>query len=152
MRAMLAAVVAGFFLALPTAPAGAQSRAAAILHEEETLRQAESERFAAMMRGDTTALRRLLADELTYTHSNALVETKADHLLGIGSQRTVYESIAPVAFRYRIYGDMAVGAGTVKSRGRLADTPFDVTLRVTTVHIKRNRRWTLLAWQSTRTP
>lgn len=118
----------------------------------ETLRQAEVRRFAAMVRADTAALRPMLEDELSYTHSNALVETKSSHLAAIGSRRTVYQAIAPVALSYRLVGELAIGTGIVSAKGSLEGTAFDVMLRVTTVHVRREGTWRLLAWQSTRMP
>jgi len=120
--------------------------------EEATVRRFERERFAAMVRADTAFLRPALAEELSYTHSNGLVETKAEHLAGLAGRRTVYESIAPVGFTYRRMGEAMVGHGMVKAKGTLGGTPFDVTLRVTTVHVLRQGRWQLAAWQSTRLP
>ena len=117
------------------------------------LRASEIRRFAAMMRADTAAIRPLLAEELTYTHSNAMVESRDRHLELIGGRHTVYESLAPVVMRYALPGpDVALGNGVVKARGLLNGTPFDVILRVTTVHAWREGRWQLLSWQSTRVP
>ena len=119
---------------------------------EQELRATEQSRFEAMMRGDTAALRRLLSAELVYTHSNGMVETREVHLAAIGSRKTVYESLAPVALSYHFYGELAVGTGEVKSKGTLDGTAFDVRLRVSTVHQRREGRWQLLLWQSTRLP
>jgi ketosteroid isomerase-like protein len=118
----------------------------------EALRQAESRRFAAMVRGDTAALRPMLDDGLSYTHSNAMVETKESHLAAIGSRRTVYRVLTPVSLSYRLVGDVAIGTGIVSAQGSLEGTAFDVTLRVTTVHARGEGTWRLLAWQSTRMP
>ncbi len=136
-------------VALVLAPSG---RAVAQGGPGEAIRQVETRRFAAMMKGDTTALGRHLAEELVYTHSNALVETRAAHLEAIATRRTIYESIAPVQMSYRWYGETALGTGIVKSKGSIGGTVFDVTLRVTTVHVQRGGQWLLLAWQSTRVP
>jgi ketosteroid isomerase-like protein len=118
----------------------------------EALRQAESRRFAAMVRADTAALRPMLDDGLSYTHSNAMVETRESHLAAIGSRRTVYQALTPVSLSYRMVGDLAIGTGIVSARGSLEGTGFDVMLRVTTVHARGNGTWRLLAWQSTRVP
>jgi hypothetical protein len=75
----------------------------------EAIRQSESRRFAAMVRADTAALRPMLEDELSYTHSNAMVETKSSHLAAIGSRRTAYLSLAPVSLSYRLVGEVAIG-------------------------------------------
>lgn len=146
MRAVSALLCAGLFATLPAHPASAQG------YPVQGVLRAESLRFGAMMQGDTVTLRQFLADELIYTHSNGLVETKPLHLSAVGSKRTVYESIAPDSMGYRIYGDLAVGSGTVKSRGTLNGTAFDVMLRVSTVHVMREGRWQLVLWQSTRMP
>ena len=118
----------------------------------EALRQAESRRFAAMVRADNAALRPMLDDGLSYTHSNAMVETKESHLAAIGSRRTVYRALTPVSLSYRVVGDMAIGTGMVSAKGSLEGTEFDVMLRVTTVHARGDGTWRLLASQSTRIP
>ena len=118
----------------------------------EALRQAENRRLAAMVRADTAALRPMLEDQLSYTHSNAMVETRESHLSAIGSRRTVYQALAPVSLSYRLVGELAIGTGIVSAKGSLEGTAFDVTLRVTTVHLRRDGTWRLLAWQSTRIP
>ena len=136
-----------------TAPAlPAQSQTARLVQAEGNLRRDEASRFAAMVAKDTTTLGRYLAAELVYTHSNALFETRADHLAAIAAGRTVYEAIGPVEMAYRMVGDLFLGAGIVTSKGSIGGTPFDVRLRVTTVHVERNGRWQLVAWQSTRMP
>lgn len=146
MRAVSALFLATLIASLPARPASAQG------HPVQAVLRAESLRFGAMMQADTATLRQFLADELVYTHSNALVETKALHLSAIGSKRTVYEAIAPDSMGYHIYADVAVGSGTVRSRGTLNGTAFDVVLRASTVHILREGRWQLVLWQSTRVP
>ncbi|HEY9519099.1 MAG TPA: nuclear transport factor 2 family protein [Gemmatimonadales bacterium] len=118
----------------------------------EALRQAEGRRFAAMVRADTAALRPMLDDGLSYTHSNAMVETKQSHLAAIGARRTVYRALTPVSLSYRLVGELAIGTGVVSAQGSLEGTAFDVMLRVTTVHAYRDGTWRLLASQSTRMP
>ena len=118
----------------------------------EALRQTESRRFAAMVHADTAALRPMLDEGLSYTHSNAMVETRESHLAAIGSRRTVYHSLVPVTLSYRLVGEIAIGIGIVSAKGSLEGTAFDVMLRVTTVHARGDGAWRLLAWQSTRMP
>jgi len=117
------------------------------------LRASELSRFDAMRRADTAAIRLLLAEELLYTHSNAMAESREHHLEAIARGTTVYESLAPVVVRYALHGlDFALGNGVVRAKGLLNSAPFDVILRVTTVHAWREGRWQLLSWQSTRMP
>jgi hypothetical protein len=155
-RYVTAVLLAGLMLPAgswaQTSPTG---RPAPAIHDSAELRgirSSERLRFDLMIKADTLALRRYLAEELEYTHSNGIVEDKPAHLGSIGARHTVYRSLEPSEFRYRRYGSTLVGTGRVQSRGELAGTPFDVVLRVGTVHVWRDGRWQLVMWQSTRVP
>jgi ketosteroid isomerase-like protein len=112
---------------------------------------AERRRFDAMIRHDTVALRDMLADDMLYIHSNALVETKAQHLSAIASGKLDYRRIErenPATIRR--YGKIAVVYGPVKAGGVNQGTVFDVNLLVTAVYQKKKGKWLLVNWQSTR--
>lgn len=114
------------------------------------VRAAELARFAAQVSRDTAALRSLLGDDLVYIHSNALVEDKAHFIETVATGRIVYDSVAPGEMRHRVFGDAAVGNGRVRVRVRMNGQSIGVDLLFTTVHVRRNGRWQLVAWQSTR--
>ena len=111
----------------------------------------EVQRFAAMTRKDTTVLKNYLADDLLYTHSNALTETKAMHLAAIGSGATIYKTITrdpdPVV---RVYGKVALTNGSVQVAGVLKGNPFELHLKYSAVYRKQKGKWLLVNWQSTR--
>lgn len=111
---------------------------------------ADRARFAAQVGRDTAALRNLLADELVYVHSNALIESKAHFIETVATGRIVYDEVIPVESTYRIYGLTAVGNGKVRVRVQMNGQAVAVDLLFTTVHVRRNGRWELVAWQSTR--
>ncbi len=112
----------------------------------------ESDRFAAMTRVDTAALRGLLHDDLIYIHSNTLTENKAQHIAAIGSGRLVYKEMTSESVNLRRYGKTALTNGTVQVKGILNGTPFEVRLMYTAVYRKKRGHWRLLNWQSTRIP
>ena len=62
-------------IALAAAPRGQAAKAAA--GAEQAVLKADNARFDAMVKADGAALEKLLADELSYTHSNAQVQDKA---------------------------------------------------------------------------
>src|SRR5712692_7752079 len=64
-----------------------------IIDAYETVLAAEKQYADAMVKGDAATLEKLLADDLSYTHSSALMETKADVLKGITSGKTKYKAI-----------------------------------------------------------
>jgi len=71
-----------------------------------------------MTHGDLSALDTLLADDLLYTHTNGLVETKASFIESVRTRRVVYSVILPSDLRVTPLGVEAVLV-TGRSRMRL---------------------------------
>lgn len=118
-------------------------------HDKKIL-DVEQRRFEAMIRKDTAALRSMLADDLVYLHSNALLEDKAEHIRAIVSGRLVYQKMVREQANVRRYGSTALVNGIVQVSGILNGTPFDVRLAYSAVYRKKGGRWRLANWQSTR--
>ncbi len=112
----------------------------------------EDARFAAQTTRDTLSLSRLLADELVYIHSNALVETKADFIHSVGTGRIVYQRMTPEpARRVRALGrQAAIVDGIVHVTGQFQGNTFDMRLRYTAAYRRHKGAWRLVSWQSTR--
>ena len=121
---------------------------------EQQVLQAEKDRFAAMVKGDRAALEKLLADDLTYTHSTALLENKEQFLKSVTSGNIDYVSIVPseTDWKVRIKGNTAIVNGVAAVN--VIDTGKDlkIKIRFTTVQSNRGGAWQLRAWQSTRFP
>ncbi|MBM4186058.1 MAG: DUF1080 domain-containing protein [Gemmatimonadetes bacterium] len=112
----------------------------------------EADRFAAQINRDTAALRNLLGDDLVYVHSNALIENKEDFIESVASGRIQYDSLVPVRMTHRVHGGTAIGTGRVRVQVRLNGVPARLELLFTNVHQRRQGRWRLVSWQSTRVP
>ncbi|MEY4905880.1 MAG: hypothetical protein RLZZ292_3695 [Bacteroidota bacterium] len=125
-----------------------------ITNAQSTVQQlliVQQHRFDAMVRQDTIALQSLLSDDLTYIHSNALVETKTTHLYSVGQKKIVYQSLDYDAVpSVSIRKQTAIITGIVHVKGLFNVTPFDVHLLFTAIYIKHKRRWQLWRWQSTK--
>ena len=119
--------------------------------EQAEVRQIESRRFEAIVRGDFAELDRILADDLTYTHSSGRLETKAQFLAALQSGLR-FEAIEPEEVLVRVYGDAGVATGRAQMRVRSQDRQSSFAVRFTTVYVKREGRWQMVAWQSTRLP
>ena len=121
---------------------------------EQQVLQAEKDRFAAMVKGDRAALEKLLADDLTYTHSTALLEDKEQFIKSVTSGNIDYVSIVPseADWKIRVNGNTAVVNGLAAVN--VIDTGKDrkIRIRFTTVQANRGGAWQLLAWQSTVVP
>ena len=124
--------------------ATAQSKKADRVH------QIELQRFEAMTTRDTASLSRMLAKDLSYTHSNGLTEIKAEHLQNIASGRIVYKSMQPEKMDIRVHGRAAVVTGIVHVLGLYQGQEFDIRLGYTDAYFKEKGKWKLVAWQSVR--
>jgi hypothetical protein len=117
----------------------------------DDLATAHAERFAAMVAGDLDALAPMLADELTYAHSDGRVETREQFLASLAGGGLVYLAIASEGeSALRRYGDGEVGVitGAARLRVRLGEREGEMTLRYTSVYVLRDGRWRLAAWHS----
>lgn len=139
-------------LALLLLPSLAAAQGAPAGSAAEEVRQLEERRFAAMVRADVKALGPMLADDLTYGHSSGELETKAQFLAGLSSGNLRYRVIRPSTIDVRVYGDVAVGTGMAEIEATAGGQELAVTLRYTDVYVKRDGRWQMVAWQSTRLP
>jgi hypothetical protein len=113
---------------------------------------AEDRRFDAMVRGDTAALRSLLADGLTYTHSDGAQQSKTEFLQTIGNGALRYQSIKPEGRLVRVRGDVGVVTGRSAMRVTVGGEIHSFTIQYLAVYQHRRGQWQLLAWQSTRLP
>jgi len=116
---------------------------------EQQILKADVDRFNAMINGDAAALDRLLAVELSYITTNGRIEDKHAVLYGIRSGQTKYSSIIPSERQVHVMGTVATVVGVAVLRS--AEEPgVDIGIRYTCVHVLREGRWQMVAWQSTR--
>ncbi len=120
--------------------------------KEQNLITLEKQRFLAMTQKDTLFLQKVLADDLIYTHSNALVETKKDFLTSIQTGRIIYKNLESEEIKVRMYEKTAIINGLVHVVGALNGKDFDIHLRYVDVYHKNKTGWQLVAWQSVRVP
>jgi len=69
-------------------------------------------RIAATIKGDLAGLAAMMTDDLTYTHSSGVEETKA-HSSSLKTGKYVYREITPRDRRVRVHGDAAIVSGPV---------------------------------------
>jgi len=112
----------------------------------------ERQRFAAMLAADVAALDRLLAPDLTYTHSSAKVETKQEYIEAIKTGASKYKVIEPEDIRVRVYGSTAVLTGYCQFEVTSGGQELKLRVRFTDVYVKNDGAWRMVAWQSTRIP
>ena len=119
---------------------------------EREIIKLEQERVAALTQGKTAKLEQLLADDLTYTHSSGRVDSKAQFLDSLKSGSVKYESMTHSNVKVAVYGNTAVMRGESEMKLLSGGRPVAFRIRFLSVYVKKEGRWQLTAWQSTRLP
>ena len=132
------------------APAASYGQAAGA--DETAVLKADADRFTAMQKGDAAALETLLGAELSYTHSNAAVQNKADFISDIKTGKIKYLSVEPSDRKAQIFGNAAVVTGGAAVHVIQNGNDLTFKIRYTNTHVKRAGAWQMVAWQATRLP
>jgi len=119
--------------------------------EADVLR-ADDRRFEAMRKGDWAALDAALADDLTYVHSTARLESKAEHIGNLRAGKPHYRGIAPRDRKARVQGGIGLVNGVSEMHVERDGKAQRFTVRYLAVYAKTGDQWRMIAWQSTRVP
>lgn len=144
--------------ALPTlvfvlaALAALAPRPAAADEAEKAVATAHDKRIAATIAGDPAALGALMTDDLSYTHSSGVTESKAEFLTGLKSGKYLYREITPRERRIRVHGDSAIVSGPAHIVIEPGGKRTEIDLYFSEVYVKQGGRWLMALWQSTRLP
>ena len=117
----------------------------------EAILKLEDQRFKAMVAGDVATLDRILADDLTYVHSNGQLETKAEFLARLKSGELKYKAMPRTDVKVSMLGCAAVVTGKVEADVESKGQRLSFPMRFTDVYLKKNDgNWQMVAWQSSR--
>ena len=120
---------------------------------EQAVLAAQDKRIALTVAGDLAGIGAAMSDDLTWTHSNANVETKAEFLEAIRSGKYRYKSMTFDDRRVRLHGDAtAIVSGTCRVQVTASGRDIDIRLRFTELFVKQGGAWKMALWQSTRVP
>jgi ketosteroid isomerase-like protein len=139
----------------PESPA---ARAAA----QQQIATAEKTWTEAHRRGDAALLRRLLADEFTFTDRTGRVSDAKEYLASVGtaSEATADQAATSDGLesgdssdtQTRVYGATAVVSGETVTRGLRGGKAFHESTRFLRVYVSRDGRWQMVAGQDTPVP
>ncbi|HYO81680.1 MAG TPA: nuclear transport factor 2 family protein [Bryobacteraceae bacterium] len=138
-RTLIALAAAGLSVRAQTAGAAAADA-----------RKALDSFISAVKANDVKSLSRLMADDLIYTHSTGLVESKQEYLDKLKSGDQKYAGIELINPKIRAYGNTAVINTQARMTGSTKGVPFDNTLFLVHVWVKQGPEWQLVAHQTTR--
>ncbi len=119
---------------------------------ERAIIDLDRKRMRAMVAKDVETLESLLADDLVYTHSSARLDTKRTLIQGMVAGTTVYTGVKPSDVKAQDLGDTVVLTGIAHIEVVSNGTPNAFGVRFTDVYTRRDDRWQMVTWQSTRLP
>jgi len=128
------------------------SRAAHPVDAPRALLGADAARAQAMVAADLAALDRVLGEDLSYGHSNGVLEDKGALLESIRSGARRYRSLAPREASARLYGDTGIVVALADAEVDAQGQSRALVLRYTATYVRRQNRWVLVAYQSTAVP
>ena len=150
LTASLCSCAAGNESAASSPTPVATATPAATENVEQTIRQLETERSQAILRGDFATLERVYADDFSMVSTSGAVRNKAqfiaDHKSGV--LKTESQTFADV--NVRVYGDAAVVTGLMTQKGRDKGKDVSGQIRFTRVYVKRNGQWQFVAGHNSR--
>jgi hypothetical protein len=117
----------------------------------EAIRGLERERFRAMVDGDGSSLDALIADNVSYVHTNGKRETKRQFIDGITAGRRRYRQIEVQSQDVLPVGNetcVVTGRALIEMEANNGALLFPIAY--TAIHTQEEGQWRLIAWQATR--
>ncbi len=119
----------------------------------DAVKTAEKAWAAATVAVDEAALKQLLADDLTYTHSTGETDTKAAFIDNMKTGARKYHKVNHESMDVRVYGNTAVLTATAQiETSQKGGKVNPAHLRFIHVWVSRKGRWQMVAHQSLRLP
>jgi ketosteroid isomerase-like protein len=112
----------------------------------------EQRRWQALVAGDLAELDRLFADDMTYTHSNGMVDTKKSYLGALRDGVFRYVDIDVDEPTSRDFGGTVVVTGRAVATSESAHGRLVSPLRYTGVWSEHGGDWRFVAWHSCPVP
>ena len=108
----------------------------------------EKQRFTAMIARDTVFLQRVLANDLLYSHTNGMVDTKASFIRSIGSGTLQYQQMELEDVVSRAYSNTVVLSGRMTIKVLYNGHVLEMKIKYLDVYRQNGKDWQLVAWQS----
>lgn len=113
--------------------------------DEAAVKAAHASVVAAAKAGDAAALGKIFADGLQYSHSNTLLETKAQAIAALVKSKGNFEVHEQTV---HVYGK----AATIRAKVTAHNAAGDIPLTILQVWVKNGKDWQMMERQTTRIP
>jgi ketosteroid isomerase-like protein len=119
---------------------------------EQAVRQLFDELVVSYSKNDAAAPTRILAEDFTFTSPFGEVITKEQRIAEIKPGGVQFDSYTVDDVKVRVYGDTAVVTSLATLSGKRGDQVLAGKYRGTSVFVKKDGNWQVVAAQSTRIP
>jgi len=118
------------------------------MSSEKEILGLEDKRFATMIAGDLGALERMVHEELLYTHSSGITDTKASWLDSMRSGKVRYKSASCSERKVRVVNEVALVNGKAHIEAEIGGEPRTLKLLFLNAWARTPQGWKFVAWQS----
>jgi len=115
---------------------------------EQDILALEDRRLAAMIARDLGALEPMVHEQLLYTHSSGVTDTRASWLESMKSGRVKYKSASCSERKVRLFGDVALVNGRAHIEAEINGQPRTLKLLFLNAWTRTPQGWKFVAWQS----
>ena len=130
----------------------AQSKGRPSAGTEQAVMGIERELLSAILKGDSSASERYLADTYVFTGPDGTVENKAQAIADLKSGDLKLQSASLDDAKVQVYGDTAVVTYSSNDKGTYKGKDISGKTRWTDVFVHHNGRWQLVASHGTMLP
>jgi ketosteroid isomerase-like protein len=116
---------------------------------EDQLKKMESDRAAAVVKGDVATLESQTSDDYTLINANGQVSGKAQTMSAIKSGDIKLTANELSDLKVRVYGDTAVVTGKSNAKGTIGGRELKGPVMFTRVYVKKDGKWQSVAFQQT---
>jgi len=116
---------------------------------EQALEKKAHEYAEALTKRDVKALDEIWSPEYTFVNPRGELLSKAQRIANIKSGTTEFQTMSPQKDRLHVHGNFAVEVGRIVVEGEYSGHESSGEYRYTTVWIKIQKRWRMLANQIT---
>jgi len=142
-RKCTALVISALFVFAMLGSAWAQS-------DEEQLMKLETDRAAAVVKGDVATLEKQTSDDYSLINMNGQMSGKAQMVNAFKTGQSKLTSDELSDMKVRVYGSTAVITGKADVKGMLGGKDATGQIMFTRVYVKKGGQWQSVAFQQTR--
>jgi len=140
------------FFALVVGQGTTTSKGAQAERVEQQLKQMEDDWQKATRTKDTTALKRIIAEDWIATNEMGKILNREEYLSQTAANPDVIQSNENTDMQVRVFDNTAVVTGGLTERGTRSGTAYTDTYRWTDVFVKRGGRWQAVVSQWVKVP